>query len=96
MNNYILYVILILTGLFGTYAIIPLFRNLLIESNVLRPNYKKDMIPVSMGIVFIPMLIINSIILAYFTTNLNDMIYIFIFLFAGPIIGLPSSLYIDP
>lgn len=81
MNNYILYAILILTGLFGTYAVIPLFRNLLIDSNVLRPNYKKDMIPVSMGIVFLPMLIINAIILAYFTTNFKDMLYIFIFLF---------------
>nr|WP_317333243.1 glycosyl transferase [uncultured Romboutsia sp.] len=81
MNNYILYAILILTGLFGTYAVIPMFRNLLIDSNVLRPNYKKDMIPVSMGIVFIPMLIINSIILAYFTNDFKEMLYIFIFLF---------------
>lgn len=81
MNNYILYAILILTGLLGTYAIIPLFRSLLIESNVLRPNYKKDMIPVSMGIVFLPMLIINAIILSYFTTNFKDMLHIFIFLF---------------
>ena len=81
MNNYILYAILILIGLIGTYAIIPLFKNLLIESNVLRPNYKKDMIPVSMGIVFLPMLVINSIILAYFTNNFKDMLHIFIFLF---------------
>ena len=49
MNNYILYAILILTGLLGTYAIIPLFRSLLIESNVLRPNYKKDMIQAPFG-----------------------------------------------
>ena len=81
MNKYILYAILILTGLLGTYALIPLFKNLLIDSNVLRPNYKKDMIPVSMGIVFLPMLIINSIILAYFTNNFKDILYIFIFLF---------------
>lgn len=81
MNNYILYAILILSGLVGTYILIPLFKNLLIDSNVLRPNYKKDMIPVSMGIVFLPMLIINSIILAYFTTNFKDMLNIFIFLF---------------
>lgn len=81
MNNYILYAILILTGLLGTYAVIPLFRNLLIDSNVLRPNYKKDMIPVSMGIVFLPMLIINSIILAYFTNSFKDMLHIFIFIF---------------
>ena len=51
MKDYILYTILLLTGLFGTYAVIPLFKNLLINGNVLRPNYKKDMIPVSMGIV---------------------------------------------
>ena len=81
MNKYILYAILILTGLLGTYALIPLFKNLLIDSNVLRPNYKKDMIPVSMGIVFLPMLIINSIILAYFTNNFKHILYIFIFLF---------------
>lgn len=81
MNNYILYAILILTGLIGTYSVIPLFRNLLIDSNVLRPNYKKDMIPVSMGIVFLPMLIINSIILTYFTNSFKDMLHIFIFLF---------------
>ena len=79
MNKYILYAILILTGLLGTYALIPLFKNLLIDSNVLRPNYKKDMIPVSMGIVFLPMMIINSIILAYFTNNFKDILYIFIF-----------------
>ena len=77
MNNYILYAILILTGLLGTYAVIPLFRNLLIDSNVLRPNYKKDMIPVSMGIVFLPMLIINSIILAYFTNSFKDMLHLY-------------------
>ena len=94
MNNYILYAILILTGLLGTYAIIPLFRSLLIESNVLRPNYKKDMIPVSMGIVFLPMLIINAIILAYFTTNFKDMLHIFIFLFGG-FIGLVISIAIS-
>lgn len=47
MKDYILYTILLLTGLFGTYAVIPLFKNLLINGNVLRPNYKKDMIPVS-------------------------------------------------
>ena len=33
MNKYILYAILILTGLLGTYALIPLFKNLLIDSN---------------------------------------------------------------
>ena len=39
------------------------------------------MIPVSMGIVFLPMLIINSIILVYFTSDLKNIMYVFIFLF---------------
>ncbi len=81
MENYILYTILLLTGLLGTYAIIPLFKNLLIESNILRPNYKKDMIPVSMGIVFLPMIIINGIILAFFTVEHENLLYLFMFIF---------------
>lgn len=81
MENYILYAILLLTGIFGTYAVIPLFKNLLIDSNVLRPNYKQDMIPVSMGIVFLPMIIINGIILAYFTNDYKNLMYLFMFIF---------------
>ena len=81
MESYILDIILLLTGLLGTYAIIPLFKNLLIESNVLRPNYKKDMIPVSMGIVFLPMIIINGIILAFFTREDENLLYLFMFIF---------------
>lgn len=81
MQSYILDIILLLTGLLGTYAIIPLFKNLLIESNVLRPNYKKDMIPVSMGIVFLPMIIINGIILAFFTKEDKNLLYLFMFIF---------------
>lgn len=81
MENYILYTILLLTGLFGTYAVIPLFKNLLTDSNVLRPNYKKDMIPVSMGIVFLPMIIINGIILAFFTEEYRNLLYLFMYVF---------------
>ena len=81
MENYILYTILLLMGLFGTYAVIPLFKNLLVESNILRPNYKKDMIPVSMGIVFLPMIIINGIILAFFTSEYKNLLYLFMFIF---------------
>lgn len=81
MNNIILYTILFLTGLLGTYMVIPLFKNLLISSKILRPNYKQDMIPVSMGIVFLPMIIINGIILAWFTDSTENLLYIFIYIF---------------
>ncbi|MGL5506539.1 MAG: glycosyl transferase [Paraclostridium sp.] len=81
MSNYILYIILLLTGVAGTYTIIPFFRNMLIESNIIRPNYKKDMIPVSMGLVFLPMIVINGIILALFTVDYKDLLYLFMYMF---------------
>ena len=63
MNSFIFYSVIFIIGFIGTCYAIPLFKNLLINSNVVRPNYKNDMIPVSMGIVFLPMIIINGIIL---------------------------------
>ena len=81
MSNYILYIILLLTGLVGTYSVIPFFKNMLIASNVIRPNYKKDMIPVSMGLVFLPMIVINGIILAIFTTEYKNLLYLFMYIF---------------
>ncbi|WP_195939775.1 glycosyl transferase [Romboutsia sp. 1001713B170131_170501_G6] len=81
MKYYILYSVLFVTGLLGTYVVIPLFKNLLIDSNVLRPNYKKDMIPVSMGIVFLPMIIINGIILGFVTNDVNNLLHLFMFIF---------------
>ncbi|WP_025161755.1 glycosyl transferase [Paraclostridium bifermentans] len=81
MNNMILYIIMLLVGVATTYVVMPFFRNMLVSSNVIRPNYKKDMIPVSMGLVFLPTIVINSIILIYFTTNYNDLVYTFMYIF---------------
>ncbi len=73
--------VIFLLGLVGTYLMIPLFKNLLIDSNCIRPNYKGEMIPVSMGIVFLPMLIINSIIVAFFTVDAIGMMCLLLFIF---------------
>ena len=81
MNEYMLYSILVLTGIIGTYSIIPMFKNLLISSNVVRPNYKGDNIPVSMGIVFLPMIIINSTILSFATHEYQNLLYLFMYIF---------------
>lgn len=81
MNEYMLYSILTLTGIIGTYSIIPMFKNLLISSNVVRPNYKGDSIPVSMGIVFLPMIIINSTILSFATHEYQNLLYLFMYIF---------------
>ena len=69
MSQYIFHAILFALGFLGTYFMIPLFKSMLVNGNVIRPNYKNDMIPVGMGIVFLPMIIINSIILGFVTLN---------------------------
>ena len=69
MSQYIFHAILFVLGFLGTYFMIPLFKSMLLNSNVIRPNYKNEMIPVGMGIVFLPMMIINSIILGFVTLN---------------------------
>lgn len=84
----IFYILLLLIGYTGTLAVIPLFKKLLVNSNAVRHNYKGDMIPVSMGIVFLPMMIINGIIIAFSIKRLNistytNIIYLFMFLFGA-------------
>ncbi len=81
MYSYVFRGIIFLLGLVGTYLMIPLFKNLLIDSNCIRPNYKGEMIPVSMGIVFLPMIIINGIIVAFFTVDGISMLCLFLFIF---------------
>ncbi len=66
MTHYIFEGIIFVLGFFGTYFMIPLFKSMLVEGNIIRPNYKNEMIPVGMGIVFLPMLIINTIIVIFF------------------------------
>src|SRR5690554_2479012 len=53
-------------SLVTTLIAIPFIRNMLLEANITKKNYKGEIIPVGMGIVFIPVLIINSIILNFF------------------------------
>src|SRR5690554_969722 len=44
---------------------------MLVMANITKKNYKGDVIPVGMGIVIIPVIIVNSIFLNYFLIN-ND------------------------
>ncbi|MEG2193695.1 MAG: glycosyl transferase, partial [Terrisporobacter sp.] len=81
MSSYIFRGVIFALGLIGTYLMIPLFKNMLVDNNVIRPNYKGENIPVSMGIVFLPMIIINGIILAFFTVDAISMLCLFLFIF---------------
>ena len=83
MADIYIMLILALVGFVGTLLIIPMFKKMLIEGEIVRPNYKQDMIPVSMGIVFVPMLVISAMVLAYIDRDPEHMKYLFMFLFAA-------------
>ena len=80
VNILYIMVALAIIGFLGTFLMIPMFKGMLTEGEIVRPNYKGDMIPVSMGIVFIPMLIINSILLTFYINKPLNMMYLFIFM----------------
>lgn len=78
MFSYLVMLILFCVGLATTLLFIPMVKGMLMDSSLVRPNYKGDMIPVGMGICFIPAVIINSIIMAifYFDDKINLKIFI--------------------
>ena len=92
MAQYIFKGIIFVLGFFGTYFMIPLFKSLLVNGNVIRPNYKNEMIPVGMGIVFLPMIIINSIIVGYFTMDTVGLVCLVLFVFAMMCMFLAGAL----
>lgn len=60
------YIITFLVGFLGTLFAIPLIKGMLRDSNFIQENYRKDMVPVSMGISFLPFFILSLGILRYF------------------------------
>jgi len=62
-------IIIFIISILTTLVTIPFIKEMLLSANITRINYKGDIIPVGMGIVFIPVIIINSIFLNYFIGN---------------------------
>lgn len=73
---------LFVIGFVITLLSIPMVKHMLVESDLVRLNYRGDSIPVGMGIVFIPALLINSIIFIYVNNNPERIMNIFVLLFA--------------
>jgi len=65
----LLEIIIFTISILTTIITIPFIKDMLLSANITRKNYKGDIIPVGMGIVFIPVIIINSIFLNYFIGN---------------------------
>lgn len=62
-------IIIFFISLVSTLICIPFIKLMLVESNITRKNYKGDSIPVGMGIVIVPVIIINSIFLNFSINN---------------------------
>lgn len=62
-------IIIFITSLLATMVTIPFIKDMVVSAGITGTNYKGDNIPVSMGIAFIPVVIINALVLNYFFKN---------------------------
>nr|WP_314277233.1 glycosyl transferase [uncultured Peptostreptococcus sp.] len=82
MYTYLMTMMLFCIGLVVTLITLPMIRDMLVKTGLTRENYRGDMIPVGLGIVFIPTLVVNSIILIYSNIISDKIILIYMLLFA--------------
>ncbi|EKX95618.1 MAG: glycosyl transferase [Peptostreptococcus sp.] len=74
--------VLLLVGVGVSVISIPMVKYMLESCGLIRKNYRGEMIPVGMGIAFIPALMVNSAILTYFNIEHDRLLLIFVLLFA--------------
>lgn len=79
--SYLMPIFLFVIGVVITILTIPMIKNMLIRSSLVRKNYRGDFIPVGMGIAFIPAAMINGLILSFFNIEGDRISTIFIMLF---------------
>lgn len=83
MYTYLMTIMLFCIGIVVTLTSVPMISKMLEKSGMIRANYKGDMIPVGLGLAFIPTLIINSVILIYSNIVPEKIIIIYMLLFAS-------------
>lgn len=83
MYTYFMTIMLFCIGIAITLLSIPMISKMLENSGMIGENYRGDMIPVGLGLVFIPTLVINSIILIYSNIVPEKIIMIYMLLFAS-------------
>jgi len=80
--DYLMLLVLLLVGVGVSVISIPMVKYMLESCGLIRKNYRGEMIPVGMGIAFIPALMVNSAILTYFNIEHDRLLLIFVLLFA--------------
>lgn len=83
MYTYLMTIMLFCVGVVVTLISIPMISKMLDRSGMIRQNYRGDMIPVGLGIAFIPALVINSLILIYSNIVPDKILLVYILLFAS-------------
>ncbi|MBB6216647.1 UDP-N-acetylmuramyl pentapeptide phosphotransferase/UDP-N-acetylglucosamine-1-phosphate transferase [Anaerosolibacter carboniphilus] len=88
----------VLLFLIGSYVftrtIIPFFLSLLIDAQCLRKNYKGELIPVCMGLVFVPAITFNIFMYVVFigTGNISELLILLVGALAMGLAGLLDDL----
>ena len=82
MYDYLMLLVLLLVGVGVSVISIPMVKYMLESCGLIRKNYRGEVIPVGMGIAFIPALMVNSAILTYFNIEHDRLLLIFVLLFA--------------
>ncbi len=82
MYDYLMLLVLLLVGVGVSVISIPMVKYMLESCGLIRKNYRGEMIPVGMGIAFLPALMVNSAILAYFNIEHDRLLLVFVLLFA--------------
>lgn len=81
MYTYLMLLMLFCIGIAVTLICIPMLNRMLDECGMIRQNFRGDLIPVGMGIVFIPAMVVNSVILLFSNVDSERMLSIYILLF---------------
>lgn len=74
-------IIIFIISLLVTIMTIPFTKEMLLSANITGKNYKGDIIPVGMGITFIPVIIINAIVFNYLfgnDSNIQQLLLVFL------------------
>ena len=83
LYDHLMLLVLLVCGLLVSLVSIPMVKYMLTSCNLIRKNYRGEMIPVGMGIAFIPGLIVNGALLTYFNVESDRLLLIFVLLFAA-------------
>ncbi|WP_101773009.1 glycosyl transferase [Peptostreptococcus faecalis] len=81
MYNYLMPILFLCLGIAITLLSMPMINSMLESSGLVKENYKNQLIPVGMGISFIPAVVVNAFIFLYFTVDPYQSVKIYILLF---------------